>query len=85
MTQPLFLFQYFVSLVYFLEGFLSFALIMVFFGFLTTTINYILLTFSYKKIKETAEKMFMVKVLRDGAFVDIENLKMIPGDVYIPG
>ena len=85
MTQPLFLFQYFVSLIYFLEGFLSFALIMVLFGFLTTTINYVLLTFSYKKIKETAEKMFLVRVLRDGAFVEIENLRMVPGDIFVPG
>ena len=73
MTQPLFLFQYFVSLVYALESFLFMAGIMIFFGFFTTSINYILLLRSYKKIKETAEKEFKVKVLRDGAFMEIDN------------
>ena len=47
--------------------------IMIFFGFFTTSINYILLLRSYKKIKETAEKEFKVKVLRDGAFMEIDN------------
>ena len=54
MTKPLFLFQYIVSLIYILESFVYFAFIMIFFGFATTTINYILLLRSYKKIKETA-------------------------------
>lgn len=51
MTQPLFLFQYFVSLIYVLESFSQFAFIMILFAFVTTTINYILLLRSYKKIK----------------------------------
>jgi cation-transporting P-type ATPase 13A2 len=84
MTQPLFLFQYFVALIYLLESFPLFALIMISFGFVTTTINYILLLRSYRKIKETAEKLFKVQVLRDGAFIEIDNVEMVPGDVYIP-
>ena len=84
MTQPLFFFQYFVSLIYILESFVSFAFIMIFFAFSTTTINYILLLRSYKKIKETAEKMFTVKVLRNGVLSDIINFDLVPGDIYVP-
>jgi len=58
MTQPFFLFQYFVSLIYALEKVMLFAVLMIAFGLITTTINYILLRRSYNKIKETAEKRF---------------------------
>jgi len=84
MTQPLFLFQYIVSLIYILESFVYFAFIMIFFGFATTTINYILLLRSYKKIKETAEKRFNLKVLRNGGLVEIVNFDLVPGDIYVP-
>lgn len=84
MTQPLYIFQYFVSLVYALESFYLFALLMIFFGFATTTVNYILLRRSYNKIKETAEKRFDVKVLRDGRFTQVENTDLVPGDIYVP-
>ena len=45
-----------------------FSVLMIAFGFITTTVNYILLRRSYNKIKETAEKRFMVQVLRNGTF-----------------
>lgn len=66
MTKPFFLFQYLVSFIYILENVAFFAVLMIFFGFVTTTVNYFLLKKSYNKIKETAEKLFLVKVLRDG-------------------
>ena len=68
MTKPFFLFQYLVSFIYILENVAFFAVLMIFFGFVTTTVNYFLLKKSYNKIKETAEKLFLVKVLRDGQF-----------------
>lgn len=61
-----------------------FGVLMVFFSWLTTTINYFLLRRSYNKIKETAEKEFLVKVLRDGIFYDIKNVDLVPGDLYQP-
>lgn len=57
---------------------------MLFFSFLTTSINYILLYRSYTKIKETAEKIFPIKVLRDKAFIEIKNNELVPGDLYLP-
>lgn len=84
MTQPLFLFQYFMSLIYVLESFPMFAIIMITFSFVTTTINYILLLRSYKKIKDKAERVFPVTILRDGVFVEIDNLHLVPGDIYVP-
>jgi len=65
MTKPFFIFQYIVSLIYVLENVALFGILMVFFGFLTTSVNYILLVRSYHKIKETAEKKYMIKVLRN--------------------
>lgn len=54
MTKPFFLFQYLVSLIYILENVALFAILMIFFGFVTTTVNYFLLKKSFNKIKETA-------------------------------
>jgi len=51
MTKPLFLFQYAISLLYVLENVPLFGLLMVLFSFLTTSLNYILLRRSYRKIK----------------------------------
>ena len=51
MTQPFFVFQYFVSAVYILENLVLFGVLMIFFSWLTTTVNYFLLRRSYNKIK----------------------------------
>jgi hypothetical protein len=58
MTQPFFIFQYLVSFVYILENVAIFGVLMMAFGFITTSVNYILLVRAYGKIKETAEKQF---------------------------
>lgn len=58
---------------------------MIVFGLITTSVNYILLKRSYNKIKETAEKMFKVKVLRNGIYEEINNIDIVPGDIYEPG
>lgn len=51
MTKPFFIFQYLVSVVYILENAAIFGILMIAFGFITTSINYILLYRSYKQIK----------------------------------
>jgi hypothetical protein len=58
MTQPFFIFQYLVSIVYILENVAIFGVLMIVFGFITTSINYVLLYRSYQQIKETAEKQY---------------------------
>lgn len=84
MTQPFFIFQYLVSLVYILENVAIFGVLMIVFSFITTTINYILLYRSYGKIKETAEKQFKVTVLRNKVFEEIQNIDLVSGDLYVP-
>jgi P-type E1-E2 ATPase len=61
-----------------------FSLLMIAFGFITTTVNYILLRRSYNKIKETAEKRFRVQVLRSGRLLELENTELVPGDLFVP-
>lgn len=39
---------------------------------------------SYKKIKEMAEAVHIVKVLRDGKFVELESGELVPGDLIVP-
>ena len=51
---------------------------------LTTIINYVLLYRSYKKIKDMAERLVEVEVIRGGQRVKIMNIDLVPGDVYIP-
>ena len=84
MTKPFFIFQYLVSLVYILENVAIFGVLMIIFGFITTSINYILLVRSYGKIKETAEKEIEVTVLRNKKFQTIMNVDLVCGDLYVP-
>lgn len=84
MTKPFFIFQYLVSLVYILENVAIFGVLMIIFGFITTSINYILLVRSYGKIKETAEKEFEVTVLRNKKLQTIMNVDLVCGDLYVP-
>lgn len=51
---------------------------------ITTSINYILLYISYRKIKEIAEKVVEVEVIRSGKSVNIPSSQLVPGDIFIP-
>jgi magnesium-transporting ATPase (P-type) len=84
MTQPLFILQYLVSAVYILEGTAIFGIIMIFFSFITTSINYVLLYYSYQQIKQSAEKHFKVSVLRDGELKTVDKVDLVCGDIYVP-
>jgi hypothetical protein len=66
MTEPFFLLQYFFCVMFFIMGYSPFAIALLAFSLLTTSINYIMLWISYKKIKEIAEKKIPVKVIRGG-------------------
>jgi hypothetical protein len=56
MTQPFFLLQYLAAGIYFAQRATILAIILLSASVITVTINYILLYYSYKKIKEMAEK-----------------------------
>lgn len=66
MTKPFFIFQYIVSAIFILKSIVLFGITMIGFAFITTSINYVLTKRSYNKIKETAEKVFTVRVMREG-------------------
>ena len=56
MTKPFFILQYVSSVIWILESLTIFGVVLLAFSALTTTINYILLYFSYRKIKQKVEK-----------------------------
>jgi magnesium-transporting ATPase (P-type) len=84
MTKPFFIFQYLCSLIYILESVAVFGVLMIVFSFITTSINYALLYFSYKKIKKIAEKTYNVRVLRNNKYHVILNTQLVPGDLFEP-
>lgn len=51
MTQPFFLIQYLAAAIYFAQKLQVLAILLLTASLVTVTINYILLYFSYKKIK----------------------------------
>lgn len=60
-----------------------FAILLLGSTILTTSINYIMLYLSYRKIKEIAEHKFSVEVIREGKQEIIESNELCPGDVLI--
>lgn len=60
------------------------AIVMIACSIITTVINYFLLRSSLKRIKEIAERTFIVQVYRDGKIVEVDSTELVPGDVYIP-
>lgn len=84
LTEPYFLLQYFFCFAFFLQGYAPFSITLLAFTLITVTINYILLFFSFKKIKEIAEKTYEVKVIRNSEIVTVLNTELVPGDIYFP-
>lgn len=54
-------------------------------NFVTSTINYIFIWVSFKKIKQMAERREEVEVLREGQWRRTESWGLVPGDIYRPG
>ncbi len=40
--------------------------------------------FSYKKIKDMAEKVVKVRVLRNSQFIEVDSHELVPGDLIDP-
>lgn len=81
---PFYIMQYLVCAAFIVERITIFAVVMLAFTFLTTTINYILLYISYRKIQDMAEKIIKVRVKRNGSFREIDNHELVPGDIIDP-
>lgn len=66
MTEPFFFIQYLAAVIYVIEKLQELAILLLGSSVITTSINYILLYISYRKIKEIAERIVSVEVLREG-------------------
>lgn len=84
MTEPYFLIQYLASTIYIIQKLVEPAILLLSATVITTSINYLLLYVSYRKIKEMAEVVVEVEVLRDGAFRNLPSTELVPGDIFIP-
>lgn len=84
LLKPFFLLQYLVCIALFIESLLTFAILNLVFSVITTSINYVLTYLSYKKIKDMAEKIIDVRVLRDSHFVEVPCNMLVPGDIIDP-
>jgi len=57
MTEPFFFLQYLAAVIYIIEKLSELAFVLLGASIITTSINYILLYLSYRKIKEIAERV----------------------------
>ena len=81
---PFYIMQYLVCAAFIVERITVFAVVMLAFTFLTTTINYIFTYISFKKIQAMAEKIVKVKVRRNNSMVEIDSHEIVPGDLLDP-
>lgn len=73
LTAPFFILQYFFCIIYFLQKLYTFGIVLIAFTLITTTINYIFLYRSFKKIKDMAKRNMKVKVVRNGQIEVIDD------------
>lgn len=73
MTEPFFFVQYMAAVIYIIEKMPELSVLLIGASIFTTSINYIILYISYRKIKEIAEVVVPVSVLRDGSFLDLPS------------
>lgn len=84
LLKPFFLLQYIVCIALFVQKLFTFAILNLVFSVITTSINYIMVYFSYKKIKDMAEKVVKVRVLRNSQFIEVDSHELVPGDLIDP-
>lgn len=73
MTEPFFFVQYMAAVIYIIEKMPELSVLLIGASIITTSINYIILYISYRKIKEIAEVVVTVSVLRNGSFLDLPS------------
>lgn len=84
MVGIFYILMYITVVIYVLEGFIFFGVVMVGASLATTIINFFLLRSSYLRIKELAEHYTIVKVVRSGKIVEIASTELVPGDIFRP-
>ena len=84
MTEPFFFVQYMAAVIYIIEKMPELSVLLIGASVLTTSTNYVILYISYRKIKDIAEVVVTVSVLRDGAFRGLPSDQLVPGDIFIP-
>lgn len=66
MTEPFFFIQYLAAVIYIFEKMPELSILLIGASIITTSINYVILYISYRKIKEIAEVVVTVSALRNG-------------------
>ena len=76
--------QYFIFVLYLWQNLLVYGILMLGSNFVVSSINYLLIRTSFKKIKEIAEKTHTITVLRGGVAAIVDSSALVPGDIYYP-
>lgn len=84
MTEPFFFVQYMAAVIYVIEKMPELSVLLIGASVVTTSINYVILYLSYRKVKQIAEVALSLSVLRDGAFQLLPSSELVPGDLFIP-
>ena len=71
-------------MIYLWQDLLIYSYLILCSNFILSTINYILIRISYKKVKEIAEKTRPITVLRGGVATVVDSSTLVPGDLYYP-
>lgn len=70
---PFYILQYIVCVAFFVERLITFSIVLLGFTFISTTVNYIFLYYSYWKIAKVAEKLTLVRVKKDDGFIEVDS------------
>lgn len=81
---PFYILQYIVCVTYFFQKLYTFSISLLVFSFVSATINYLLLYYSYWKIAKLAEKDIRVRVKKGFDFIEVNSSDLVPGDVIEP-
>ncbi|KAL4468761.1 hypothetical protein ABPG74_005264 [Tetrahymena malaccensis] len=82
LTNIFFIFQYLTVLLWVLEGFVLFAVVMIVSSCIITIINYLLLRYSLDKLKKFAKIDLRVNVIRNAVEKEILCKDLLPGDIF---
>ncbi|EAR89096.2 E1-E2 ATPase family protein (macronuclear) [Tetrahymena thermophila SB210] len=83
LTSVFFIFQYISMILWTLEGYLQFAILMISVSVFITLINYYLLKASLNKLKKFAKIDLNVQVIRNGVQQTIDCIDLLPGDLFL--
>ncbi|KAL4500620.1 hypothetical protein ABPG72_003044 [Tetrahymena utriculariae] len=82
LTSIFFIFQYISMILWTLEGYLQFAILLISVSVTITLINYQLLRVSLNKLKKFAKIDLNLQVIRNGVLQTIDCVDLLPGDLF---